>query len=83
MTQMPPRPLARSRPTSRKNEPPRTVIIGRSEQVLAQQGPCLVAAAVNQQGGDVTEGEGRHDREERLSVELARLGPSLHASVPN
>ena len=46
-------------------------------------GTCLVAAAVNQQGSDVTEGEGRHDREERLLVELARLGPSLHASVPN
>jgi hypothetical protein len=64
-------------------EPLITVIIGGSEQVLAQQGPCLVAAAVNQQGSDVTEGEGRHDREERLLVELARLGPALHASVPN
>jgi hypothetical protein len=32
---------------------------------------------VNQQGGDVTEGEGCHDRDERLLVELARLWPSL------
>jgi hypothetical protein len=50
---------------------------------LRTKGPCLVAAAVNPQGSDVTEGEGRHDRDERLLVELAFLGPSLHASVPN
>jgi hypothetical protein len=37
-----------------------------------------VAAAVNQQGGDVTESEGRDDRDERLLVELA-----CPASVPN
>jgi hypothetical protein len=43
----------------------------------------LLSAMVNQQGSDVTEGEGRHDRDERLLVELACLGPSLHASVPN
>ncbi len=49
---------------------------------LRTKGPCLVAAAVNPQGSDVTEGEGRHDRDERLLVELAFLGPSLHASVP-
>ena len=43
----------------------------------------LLSAMVNQQGSDVTEGEGRHDRDERLLVELACQRPSLHAGVPN
>ena len=43
----------------------------------------LLSAVVNQQGSDVTEGEGRRDRDERLLVERARLGPSLHASAPD
>jgi hypothetical protein len=38
---------------------------------------------VNQQGSDVTEGEGRRGRDERLLVELACQRPSLHASAPN
>jgi hypothetical protein len=50
---------------------------------LRTEGPSLIAAAVNQQGSDVPEGEGRDDRDERLLVELARLGPSLHVRVPN
>ena len=50
---------------------------------LRTKGRCLVAAAVNQQGGDVTEGESCQDRDERLLVELARLGASLHVRVPN
>jgi hypothetical protein len=37
---------------------------------------------VNQQGGDVTEREGRDDRDECLLVELACLGSSRHACVP-
>jgi hypothetical protein len=39
--------------------------------------------AVNQPGSGVTEREGRDDRDKGLLVELARLGPALHAGTSN
>ena len=56
---------------------PGAMACGTTPRLQRKLGPVplawLTVAAMDQQGGDVTEGESCHDRDERLLVELARL----------